>query len=460
MPDKIVWSPNIRGAEKELIEAIGSVGSAEAQRQTLIETCRRWPLAGFLVGASCAAPLLRWLFAARRLDIHGFCVEVASDQAGIGKSTGNELAASVWGNPSGLARTFDRTAVAWENLLYLMCDMPVFLEETQLSRNDDFPTTLVYMLALGMGRERGSRTGGMRQTKSFYNVALLASERSIKSYSNREGVEARVLSLPPIFGGRNPAIQQDIDDLRIQCVTNYGHAGRQYAQYLVDYVIVNDNKVLLDLFDLYARSLKDAIPEHKSGELVSMAGRMASRVATCGVGLQLLMNSLGVSLEEGNQTIPYQATHAAWKYILENTEAAPLWKRALGVIQSWAAENVQRIAGMEPVSYMGVAKPPSGEYIASVVNVKGAGECIGFFPNALNECIKKYLGTEGKEIQQAFLREKICMPDREGNPTRNQRLKTGGTGRVICIPVEYIFPPANDSETMNGVTTELDGDER
>ncbi|MGB9825248.1 MAG: hypothetical protein ACPLRU_01130, partial [Desulfofundulus sp.] len=148
------------------------------------------------------------------------------------------------------------------------------------------------------------------------------------------------------------------------------------------------------------------------------------------------------------------AAMAAWKHVLEGIETAPLWKRALAVIQSYAAENVHRIAGMEPVGMDGRTRTPSSGYVGGLVNIAGQ-KAIGFFPNAFDEAIKKHLGIEGTTIREGLLREGVIIPDKAGKSSRNQRIRPAGgesfTARVICIPVELVFPPDAEEETRGSV---------
>lgn len=434
------WTPAVRSNERELVGALHTKGDKEAQLEIVTDIITRYPLAGFLIGTSAAAPLLRLLYANGRLEIHGFIVEVASDQAGIGKSTGNELTASIWGNPGGLAKTFDRTSVAWEVLLHTLCDCPVFLEETQMATKESMATKLVYALALGMGRERGNRSGGMRKTRQFWNTVLLASERSLKTFAAREGIEARVISLPPVFGRRTPERGLELRELRTQYFSHYGHMGQLYIRFLLEEV--QDGNMILQMYDAMVSNLERNLPPGADGETVATAMRMATRVAACWLGLYLLLRGNGISFDDAVSMSELCALKA-WRHVVKNLDTAPLWKRGLAVIQSWAAENVHRIAGMEPVSAMGMSVKAPSNYIGGLVQAEKT-DCVGFLPNAFDEAIKRYLDIEGQTIRDGLIRENVIIPDKEGRATRSQRIRLeAGSSiktRVICIPKRFIFP--------------------
>jgi hypothetical protein len=549
LTNRVDWSTGMRGSERTLIEAIRTGGSAERQARILRAVIRRYPLAGFLIGAAAAAPLVRWLHEAGLLDVKGFIVEVVSDQAGVGKTTGQELAASVFGNPGHLLRTFDRTAVGWEVLLHTLCDCPVFLEEAQLAAREDLAMKLVYALGQGMGRERGNRSGGLRTTKVFYNTVLLASERSLKSFASREGVEARVITIPPVFGRKDPARTEELRRLRAACYRHYGHAGRAYVEALLKL----GKQHIIERYEATYERVLAAMPrgaasaEGLDGEVMAAATRLATRVAACWVGLELLLEALDKPLgvpeartqsREGAQSqlegcaaqrsrgdeAPHPvrveggpafldagedgaAKHGgqcggersnesegrtadgitdgpgdagahrerngwpgvqaavetciltAWGEVLQQLDAVPLWKRALAVLQSFVAENVHRLAGMEPV-VDGKVRVPSNGYIGGLVTAEGK-PAVALFPNVFDEVIERRLKIEATTVRKGLAREGALLRDGQGRYTRNQRItpKEGEsfTARVLCIPRELIFPE-EEAETAPA-EIEVDWDE-
>lgn len=459
---RVDWTSTIRGNEKELVDSFRTQGDPVEQQGILFATAVKYPLAGFLMGAAAAAPLMRLLYANGYIEIHGFVVEVTSDQAGVGKTTGQELAASVFGNPGHMVRTFDRTTVAWEVLLHTMCDCPVFLEEAQMQSKEDMASKLVYALALGMGRERGNRSGGLRVTRQFFNIALLASERSLKTFAAREGVEARVISLPPVFGEKSPERGEELRRLRRDYFSHYGHAGLGYVRYLLKILRTKNWDRVIERFDKACNELTAAIPPGINDEARSMASRMATRVAVCWVAQYLLIISMGIDKDYALEVSKRSALEA-WKHIIGDIDAVPLWKRALAVIQSYAAENAHRIAGMEVIDVSGRERVPSGGYIGGVVTVDKQ-QAIGFFPNAFDDALKKHLGIEGQTVRKGLVREGVVITDKQGKTARSQRIRPAGgnsfTARVICVPKDLIFPPEEEPEMINSPVAEPSGSTR
>lgn len=449
---EVDWTASIRNNEKELVGSLNTNGDPEEQKRILLGVIKKYPLAGFLIGAAAAAPLIRILHASGHLELHGFITEVTSDQQGVGKSIGAELAASVFGNPGKLVRTFDRTAVAWEVVLNSLCDCPVFLEEAQIQSKEDKAMQLVYSLALGMGRERGSRSGGMRTTRTFFNTVLLASERSLKTFASREGIEARVISLPPVFGPKNPVTGEEVKGLRLAYYRHYGHAGQVYIRFLVEGL---KDLRYMEHYENFCNVLNGIIPETADGETKSMALRMSSRVASIGLGLQLLLQSMGLDELGDAYELSFNSVTKAWEHIMMDFDVAPLWKKALNVIQSYAAENFHRIAGMEPIDPSGRARPPSGNYIGGKGTVQGR-DVIGFYNNALDDVLKRHLNIEGATVKKGLIREGVIIPDNDGKPTRPLYIRPldgeAFTARVVCMPRDMIFPDDSPAKGKLGET--------
>ncbi|MFA7191051.1 MAG: DUF927 domain-containing protein [Dehalococcoidales bacterium] len=435
----IDWTASVRSSERELVGALKVGGDPGEQKTLLLDAIRKYPLAGFLIGAAAAAPLIRQLHSSGHLELHGFVVEVTSDQQGVGKSIGSELAASVWGQPGHLVRTFDKTNTAWEIILHACCDCPVFLEEAQMQSKEDKAMQLVYSLGLGMGRERGNRNGGMRVTRTFYNTVLLASERSLKTFASREGIDARVISLPPVFGAKTPERGEEVKALRLAYFQHYGHAGQGYIRFLVD---TFKEVRFMEFYKHLGSKLNNILPPRADGEMRSMALRMSSRVAACGLGLHLLLQSMGLDVTGEAYNLAFASTLTAWECMVQDFDVAPLWKKALAVIQSYAAENVHRIAGYEAVDPRGAARVPTS-YVGGKGTVHGR-EVVGFYPNIFDEALKKHLGIEGATIRKGLIREGAILAGTDGRATRPLRIRPlsgdSFTTRAICLPREMVFP--------------------
>ncbi|RMD59415.1 MAG: DUF927 domain-containing protein, partial [Nitrospirae bacterium] len=136
------------------VKALKREGSYEKWK-SVIEEAIKYPLANFAFYASFSAPLLNILKAPNFIiDFWG--------TTSLGKTTILELAASVWGNPhkesGGLVFSWDSTKVYLERMANFFCDIPIFPDDSQVV-DDKTLTKILYMVANGVGRGRGSTTG-------------------------------------------------------------------------------------------------------------------------------------------------------------------------------------------------------------------------------------------------------------------------------------------------------------
>lgn len=146
----------------------------------------------FILAASFAAPMLKWL------NQRIFFVYNWGDSKG-GKTAGLKAALSVWGDPEKLMVNFNATQVALERMAGFYCDLPLGIDERQLAGNNQGSLEkIVYMLASGTGRARGSKSGGLQEMRTWRTVALATGEEPISTDTSQTGISTRILE---IYGG-------------------------------------------------------------------------------------------------------------------------------------------------------------------------------------------------------------------------------------------------------------------
>lgn len=92
------------------------------------------------------------------------------------------LAASVWGDPAigEYIQTFNGTVVGHEKTAAFLNNLPLILDELQLSRDGRGNLNFdVYKLAQGVGRTRGNRNGGVDMTPRWSNCIITSGESPI-----------------------------------------------------------------------------------------------------------------------------------------------------------------------------------------------------------------------------------------------------------------------------------------
>lgn len=146
----------------------------------------------FILAASFAAPLLKII--SQRI----FFVYNWGGSKG-GKSAGLKAALSVWGDPEKLMVNFNATQVALERMAGFYCDLPLGIDERQLAGNNQGSLEkIVYMLASGTGRARGSKGGGLQEMRTWRTIALATGEEPISTDTSQTGISTRILE---IYGG-------------------------------------------------------------------------------------------------------------------------------------------------------------------------------------------------------------------------------------------------------------------
>ena len=146
----------------------------------------------FILAAAFTAPLLKIL----RQRI--FFVYNWGGSKG-GKTAALKAALSVWGDPEHLMVNFNATQVALERMAGFYNDLPMGIDERQLAGNkQETLERIIYMIASGTGRARGSKSGGLQTLNTWRTVALATGEEPLSTETTQTGISTRVLE---IYGG-------------------------------------------------------------------------------------------------------------------------------------------------------------------------------------------------------------------------------------------------------------------
>lgn len=99
------------------------------------------------------------------------------------------------GNPDDLTLTFNTTAVGIERLAGFYNDLPLGLDEKQVNKSQSDIEKIVYMIACGISRIRGNKTGGVQQMNFWNTIVLATGEETISSPNTNTGVQTRCLEI-------------------------------------------------------------------------------------------------------------------------------------------------------------------------------------------------------------------------------------------------------------------------
>lgn len=146
-----------------------------------------------------------------------------------GKTVALLLATSVWANPVlGIyTKTFDSTGVGQEYMAGFLNSLPVVLDELQLRKNRN-AEEVVYKLAEGVGRLRGNKDGGIQRTATWRNCILTSGECPISGENSGGGAKNRVINIEC----NSEYLFNDPGEVCSVIQRNYGHAGREFIEWL------------------------------------------------------------------------------------------------------------------------------------------------------------------------------------------------------------------------------------
>jgi uncharacterized protein (DUF927 family) len=212
--------------------------------------CEKNPVLAFFVAASLAAPLLHLL----EQEGGGFHLY---GQTSKGKTTAEQVAASVWGDGSDPAtgrntafvKKWNQTKNATEGLAQAHTDLPLCLDEVGEADAREFGR-IIYQLAGGQGKGRMRADATLAQPKVWRIILLSTGELPASDVIEAEGKTiksgqaVRLIDIPAIdpmtgdgiiaetHGESDPALF--VDRLKRSCGSHYGWAGPAFVQGLLD----------------------------------------------------------------------------------------------------------------------------------------------------------------------------------------------------------------------------------
>ncbi|WP_227936019.1 DUF927 domain-containing protein [Alkalihalobacillus deserti] len=318
--DDISFLPSDIG-EQQLVEGFDSKGDLE----TWLQLTRRligYPKVMIGVYASFAS-VLSSIF-----NVGSFIFEW-NGETSKGKTISMKVAASVWGNPStdqgGIIKKWNVTPVNIERTASLLKNLPLFLDDTKdLSRSNQI-SGLIYNLASGQGKGRGSIKGSQK-TKYWNTITFSTGEQKITSFTKDGGTAGRVL---PITG-----LPFDNDDMETACLVEgiemdllecHGQAGQKWIRYLLE------NRASWSEWKVYFNQMRLYFLQQANGN--SVVGRLAKYMAMIDTAAMLFNDCFSEAYDFRSML------DTVWhEVVTENAEVdRPL--EALKTVYSWMVAN-------------------------------------------------------------------------------------------------------------------------
>ena len=158
-----------------------------------------------------------------------FFVHLWGSESGTGKTVALMFAASVWANPEAgkYIHTFNGTAVSLELSAGFVNNLPLILDEFQMLKNKKDFESVVYMLAEGIGRGRGAKSGGLQKAQTWRNCILTSGEMPITNFMTGAGAFNRIIEIECT----EKLFENPLETLAI-IRNNYGFAGKFFIERL------------------------------------------------------------------------------------------------------------------------------------------------------------------------------------------------------------------------------------
>lgn len=188
-----------------------------------------------------------------------FIVQAWSAESGTGKTVLLMAAASAWGNPEAgeLVKNFNGTMVSLEQTAGFCKNIPLFLDEFQLVQNKKDFEKNVYMLAEGMGRTRGKKSGGLSEVPTWRNCTIATGESPITNFVSGSGAINRMVEVECVG-----ALFDDAQAVLKTIRGNYGHAGKAFVDFMSEPEAM---VVIRSIYDRYYKQVVESDTTEKQG---------------------------------------------------------------------------------------------------------------------------------------------------------------------------------------------------
>lgn len=399
----------------------------------------------FILAAAFTAPLLKII--QQRI----FFVYNWGGSKG-GKTAALKAALSAWGDPERLMVNFNATQVALERMAGFYNDLPMGIDERQLAGGkQEVLEKIVYMIASGTGRARGSKNGGLQTLSTWRTVALATGEEPLSTETTQTGVSTRVLE---IYGG-------PFDDERAaslmhqQAPDNCGWAGPEF----ISRILKTDEASIRECYSQMQEAVY-AVANGSSGSHI--AGISAVALADAMIETWFFEPKTGESGCYDAENAHYDAENAHYDtenahYDTENAQdpenatrsGAKLPLRISPAAWTRSLRMAERILSEQLSSGVGDVNEHATQFIVDWIlsnrfqfGLKAAGVCLGFisdddkayiFPSMLQQALTKAGFSSRKTIKYLADQGIISSKAKAGGGKEYSVIKWFGSRSVRVI---------------------------
>lgn len=379
----------------------------------------------FILAASFAAPLLRIL--KQRI----FFVYNWGGSKG-GKTAALKAALSAWGDPERLMVNFNATQVGLERTASFFCDLPLGIDERQLAgRNQEGLEKIIYMIASGTGKIRGSKSGGLQITHQWRTIALATGEEPLSTETTQTGVSTRVLE---IYGGPFDD-EKTASRMHQDAGANYGWAGPEF----IDHVISVSERSICEKYEEIVKFVS-GIANGKSGSHV--AGISAVALADAMIDTWFFCSSDGENVDKSETNVDnLEILDSSWKRakemaaaILQEQMAADTGdvnENAVQFVVDWALQNKIYFGEKAMGTCLGVFSE--------------SGNTVYIFPSALNQALTKAGYSARKTLKYMADNGLITSQERSDHKGKTYQVVKRFDNR-LCKFVEFFIGRLSEKE--------------
>lgn len=356
-----------------------------------------YPMARFKCYASCAAPLLKMLH-------HSSIVMLDYGESQTGKTLTSLVAMSIWGEPHDQQISNHSTKVGKELMLAMNSDLPIFIDEMQVSSDDD-NQELVYLIANGAGKRKGKKDGGLQDVVDWRTIGLFTGEKPITGNNSLMGVTSRLLEIYGGLGEKNEKTLKAIETYSNGVVNNYG----VFAPYVIEEIQNNPDDVK-DTFEFLYQNYKEYSDE-LYGKEKGIGGRASAMFAVITLGgsvFETIMQRLGQPAIDSQKI-----SHEIFKSYVDDLKSNNYSIKAYDFFMSWFNSKQK---------YFLADEMEKGSRTPYDVYGNESSQYIDIFPIVFDKMMEQG-GFNKKRVVEDWKRDEILIT----SPGRNQKTVRWGT---------------------------------
>lgn len=323
-----------------VVDAFHASGTFERWIEA-IRFLQSYPIAQFVFYAGLA-PVLLPLF-----NVPNFIIDI-SGSTSLGKTTTARAAASHWGNPDersacSVVMTWDASRVGLERISEVLSCLPLCVDDTKKAKNPKMVADLIYAVASGRGRVRGS-VKGLAHTPHWRTIMISTGEDPATSYTQDGGTRTRVLCLSDMpFGEQTVAAGRQIQKLNAELYRNYGHSGPLFLSWL------QKNR---HTWPEWQERYEALVVHYAESADAPEAGRLAQYAALIEIAGEMAHRALPLPWEFKSPVA------VLWQGMAAEAADAAGAARALEDVLSWASSQEHKFLDRMPTSSFVERTPP------------------------------------------------------------------------------------------------------